>query len=383
MRTLEDSIRTAGERLQRQQIAAREVYQQVFSEALAAALTARDLESANEIDAAIKLLAMNTPFVAPRFQKAIDAERAYEDTLHAAATQHETALSAAENACKVQLQVALDAAFAEKDLRQANEIRSAIKELERRIALRKAQPPKPLSTFTNSIGMKFVWLPTGEFLMGSPPADSLRTLDEVQHPVRLTRQIAMGIHEVTQTQYEAVTGSNPSRFRGPNHPVDTVSYDDAISFCDMLTRASAEKAEGRRYRLPTEAEREYACRAGTPMAFCFGNEPSRLSRYAWFQGNSNGSTHPVGLKQANRWGLYDMHGNVWEWCEDWFGPYPDKLVPDPRGPENGIDRVIRGGAFFFSPADLRSARRLHGLPQNRDENGSGFRIVVEVGGSSP
>jgi formylglycine-generating enzyme required for sulfatase activity len=380
VRSLEDAILKADEQLQSQRTAAKVVYKRQLTDALAAALTAKDLETANELDSAVKLLAMDKPFVAPRFQQAIDAERTYDDTLRTAVEEHQTALSAAENSCRQELQEALDAALAAKNLGQANNINAAIREIERRIALRNAAPPKPLSTFTNSVGIKFVWLPTGEFLMGSPTSDSLRTLDEVQHPVRLTRQIAMGVHEVTQTQYENVTGSNPSRFRGANHPVDTVSWNDAVAFCDLLSSAPAEKAAGRKYRLPTEAEWEYACRAGTSMAYCFGNEPSRLARYAWFQGTSNTTTHAVGLKQANRWGLYDMHGNVWEWCHDWYGPYSPGTSVDPTGPESGTDRSVRGGGFFFSPADLRSARRLHGPPENRDENGSGFRVVVEVGG---
>jgi formylglycine-generating enzyme required for sulfatase activity len=132
----------------------------------------------------------------------------------------------------------------------------------------------------------------------------------------------MGVHEVTQAQYEQVMGVNPSQFKGANNPVETVRWEDAVGFCRNLSELPAEKAAGRVYRLPTEAEWEYACRAGTTTNYSFGYNDSDLGLYAWYAVNSGGRTHPVGGKKPNSWGLYDMHGNVWEWCQDRFAPYP-------------------------------------------------------------
>ena len=160
------------------------------------------------------------------------------------------------------------------------------------------------------------------------------------------------MYEVTQEQYERVMGKNPSRFKGPQLPVERVSWKAAVSFCTKLSAFPEEQAAGRTYRLPTEAEWEYACRAGSTTDFCFGDAEWGLDDYAWYEDNSDHRTHPVGQKRPNAWGLYDMHGNVWEWCADWHDEayYEASPVDDPQGPATGVDRVGRGGSWSESAA---------------------------------
>ena len=232
---------------------------------------------------------------------------------------------------------------------------------------------------SNSIGMQFVSLPGGTFTMGSNSGDP-RDADETPHDVTLTQPFYMGVHEVTQTQYEQVMGSNPSKFKGRSNPVEKVSWDDAVSFCQKLSSLRDEQAAGRVYRLPTEAEWEYACRAGTATEYSFGDDASALSTYGWFDANLSSSmkgmsSHPVGEKRANGWGLYDMHGNVWEWCSDWFGKYPNGSVTDPIGPASGSSRVLRGGGWNRNASHCRSARRRDFTPDSRYIF-LGFRVVM-------
>ncbi|MDB4353536.1 formylglycine-generating enzyme family protein, partial [bacterium] len=191
-------------------------------------------------------------------------------------------------------------------------------------------------------------LPPGVFTMG---------YKRDEHEVKLTKSFMLGIHEVTQTQYERVMGKNPSKFKGANNPVEQVSWEDAVKFCQKLSALPAEKAAGRVYRLPTEAEWEYACRAGTTTTYSFGDDDTELGDYAWFDGNSGKTSHPVGGKKPNAWGLYDMHGNVWEWCQDWHGDYPSGTVTDPTGAESGSHRVYRGGGWYDPAMECRSASR--------------------------
>ena len=193
-----------------------------------------------------------------------------------------------------------------------------------------AQSPKEI---VNSIGMKLVLIPKGTFTMGSPESEQYRFELEAQHEVTISKDYYLGLTEVTQGQYEKVMGTNPSYFRGnkvqgesSNHPVEEVSWEDAVEFCKKLSELPEEKKAGRVYRLPTEAEWEYACRAGSKTAYSFGADSKSLVDYAWFRENSGYQTHPVGEKKANAWGLYDMHGNVWEWCSDWYGEYPKGTV---------------------------------------------------------
>ncbi len=194
----------------------------------------------------------------------------------------------------------------------------------------------------------------------------------------LTRDFWIGKTEVTQSQYEDLMGSNPSTFKGPDRPVEQVSWDDAQDFLRKLNER--EHAAGRlpkawRYRLPTEAEWEYAARAGTTTAYFFGNGAGPLDDYAWYSSNSGKQTHDVGQKQANPWGLYDIYGNVWEWCEDWHGGYSEGEQTDPSGPPSGSNRVRRGGGWIGDPQDCRSAYRAFLTPVYRRYN-LGFRVLA-------
>jgi formylglycine-generating enzyme required for sulfatase activity len=246
-----------------------------------------------------------------------------------------------------------------------------------------SQPPKEI---TNSIGMKLVLTPKGTFMMGSPESEEARFEDETQHEVTISKDYYLGVHEVTQAQYEKVMGTKPSYFQGDeikgsstNNPVESVSWLDAVEFCKKLSDLPEEKAAGRVYRLPTEAEWEYACRAGSKSAYSFGESSKSLGDYAWFDGNSNNQMHPVGEKKANAWGLYDMHGNVWEWCSDWYGEYPNGAVSDPVGPREGSNCVIRGGSWCSTAANCWSANRSRGTPVNRVNN-LGFRLALSPSG---
>jgi formylglycine-generating enzyme required for sulfatase activity len=233
-------------------------------------------------------------------------------------------------------------------------------------------------TLTNSIGMKLALIPKGTFMMGSPESeDPLATSERPLHSVTISKDYYLGAYEVTQAQYERIMGKNPSRFKGVNNPVEKVSYVDAIAFCKKLSELPEEKSAGRVYRLPTEAEWEYTCRAGSTSRFGFGDSESQLGSYGWFNGNSNLTTHPVGEKLPNAWGLYDMHGNVWEWCSDWYGKYPTGAVTDPVGPTRATDHVIRGGGLGNSAGGCRSAFRFMSHASGRDSIYEvGFRVAL-------
>jgi formylglycine-generating enzyme required for sulfatase activity/tRNA A-37 threonylcarbamoyl transferase component Bud32 len=220
---------------------------------------------------------------------------------------------------------------------------------------------------TNSIGMKMKLLYPSQFLMGE---------GSESHQVTLTRPFYLGIYQVTQEQYQRVMGTNPSNFKGARNPVERVSWEDAVEFCRKLSALPEEKAAGRVYRLPTEAEWEYACRAGTTSKFCFGDNKSTLSDYAWFEENSGRTTRPVAEKKQNPWGLFDMHGNVWEWCVDWYGDYPKQAVSDPEGPDKGSSRVGRGGSWDSDAESCRSERRDWGVPSIR----YGIRVALSYAG---
>ena len=203
----------------------------------------------------------------------------------------------------------------------------------------------------NSIGMKLKLIPAGEFMMG----------DSSKHKVKLTKPFYIGIYPVTQKEWQKVMGSNPSYFKGDDLPVEQVSWHDCQEFIGALNK----KEGGWKYRLPTEAEWEYACRAGSTTRFCYGDDDSRLGEYAWYDANSNKKTHPVGIKRPNAWGLHDMHGNLWEWCEDWYGDYPSGEVTDPTGPSSGSARVDRGGSWNRPAGRCTSANRNRRDPANR------------------
>ncbi len=235
------------------------------------------------------------------------------------------------------------------------------------------------SIITNSVGMRLTLIPSGEFVMGSPDSESERGADEVRHRVTISRPFYLGVYEVTQAEYKSVTGRNPSAHKGPTNPVEQVNWDEANEFCRKLSELPAEKAAGHRYRLPTEAEWEYACRAGTTTAYGFGNDKVLLHEFGWFSGNSGVTRlHPVGRKKPNAWGLYDMHGNVWEWCHDWYGPFTNDHVVDPTGPTSGDVRVDRGGSWHYIGRFCRSASRYRFTPAQRISV-LGFRVLRTPG----
>ena len=222
---------------------------------------------------------------------------------------------------------------------------------------------------TNSLGMKFVLIPPGEFLMGS---ETDRYYDKGPVSVSLTQGFWLAETQVTQAVFHSVVGAEPWKRRnhvkeGPGCAASYINWDDAMEFCAELTtreRAAGHLPAGWEYRLPTEAEWEYACRAGTTTAYYFGDDASELSDYGWwggFIGNGNAKdeqyAHRVGQKKPNAWGLYDMHGNVWEWCSDWYGEYSGGSVTDPTGADTGSDRVNRGGGWYGFPRSARSANR--------------------------
>jgi formylglycine-generating enzyme required for sulfatase activity len=259
------------------------------------------------------------------------------------------------------------------------------KELTEPAGDKKATSPKPKREWTNSIGMRFVRIDPGEFLMGTTkdqadqltrlfPAASRNGLDTEQpaHSVRLSKAFDLGIHEVTQGQYQAVRKENPSHStRSENLPVETVSWLDAVKFCNELSESenrtlcyringtNVTPVGGNGYRLPTEAEWEYACRADSTTLYPFGNDAGKLGGYAWTDAKAEGTTHPVGQKLPNAWGLYDMLGNVWEWCDDGYGEkyYASSPPADPLGALGALHRVIRGGDFLIRPWYCRPANR--------------------------
>lgn len=276
--------------------------------------------------------------------------------------------------------------------------------------------------YTNSIGMKFVLIPPGEFLMGSTAAEIEEVLkvsvDEYkqwhkyfrsgapQHKVVLTQPIYLGVHEVRQKEYEAITGTNPSYFSatGPgkainmktqNHPVEMVSWNDAAEFCTRLsqkenlrpfyirTGETVTSADGTGYRLPTDAEWEFACRAGTTTRFWTGESEADLSAAEWFRTNAGTRTHAAGELKSNPLGLFDTHGNAWEWVHDlwdptYYGQFADKPGIDPRGPSStGSERVFRGGDFYSLAGVCRSQDR-HATEQASRLQLIGFRVALTV-----
>ena len=220
------------------------------------------------------------------------------------------------------------------------------------------------------VEMEFVWIPPGTFMMGSPASEKGRGADE--GPVRkvtISKGFWMGKYEVTQEEWEAVMGNNPSHFKGGRHPVETVSWNDATAFCRALSQKT-----GKAVRLPTEAEWEYACRAGTTTVYHSGDDEKDLAKAGWDKGNSGGRTHPVGKKEPNAWGLHDMHGNVWEWCADRDGKYPSGPVTDPTGANTGTCRVFRGGSWCSYAFCCRAAFRNSYYPDGV-YNSIGFRVA--------
>jgi len=260
---------------------------------------------------------------------------------------------------------------------------------------------------TNSIGMKFRLIQPGTFMMGSPASEAGRDSDERQHQVTLTQPFYMGVYPVAVGDFKRfvdkvgyktegerdgkgaygwtgkewkqdakITWRNPGFTQTDQDPVVCVSWNDAQSYCQRLS-----EVEGKSYRLPTESEWEYGCRAGSSTAYCFGDGEARLGEYAWYDSNSGNKTHAVGQKKPNAWGLYDMHGNVWEWCSDWHGEYPSGAVTDPTGASTGSYRVLRGGGWRYVAALCRSANR-NGLGPSGRNDDLGFRLALSSLGTS-
>ena len=219
---------------------------------------------------------------------------------------------------------------------------------------------------TNSIGMKLKKIPAGSFTMGSAYEGS-------QRRVTISESFYIGVYEVTQSQWEKVMGTNPSNFKDPDRPVELVSWNDAVEFCHQLSQLTGES-----YRLPSEAEWEYAYRAGTTTKYYWGKDMN--GDYAWYNENSAMETHKVGLKLPNAWGLYDMSGNVWEWCKDyWHYILSDSAQRDPTGPSSGNVRVMRGGCWNDFARNIRSSKRGTSSPgDSGGGDGVGFRVVRDV-----
>ena len=225
------------------------------------------------------------------------------------------------------------------------------------------------------LSMEMLWVKPGTFEMGSPSSEKDRQDRETPHSVTLTQGFYLGKHEVTQSQWEKVMGSNPSKYKGADRPVETVSWTEVTSFCNKLTaseRMAGRLPAGMTYQLPTEAQWEYACRAGTKTSFSFGD--SLTSGQANISGGP-GETTAVGKYPANGWGFHDMHGNVWEWCADRYGIYPTVAATDPVGPAVGSYRVRRGGSWDFTVLSARSASRRRREPAD-SFNSLGFRLSL-------
>jgi formylglycine-generating enzyme required for sulfatase activity len=230
-----------------------------------------------------------------------------------------------------------------------------------------SKQPEPLASSQQLVPLtNMIYIKAGSFI-------------RQKQPITLTRDYWIAKYEVTQGEYEMLMGRNPTHFKGDtNRPVEQVRYSEAVAYCAALTKR---EADARRlpttyaYRLPTEAEWEYACRAGTTNFFSFGDDAAVADQYAWTLENSDVTTHPIGLKQPNPWGLHDMHGNVWEWTSDWFAEYPATPLTDPSGPAQGQYKVFRGGSWNHAVEFARSRNRFMMSPTN-GINFVGFRVAL-------
>lgn len=201
------------------------------------------------------------------------------------------------------------------------------------------------------------WIEPGSFLMGSPDEEAERYNDEIQHNVQITQGYWLADTACTHELWEAVMGVNSLTAENDTYPITHVSWYDARIFCEKLSQIT-----GKKYSLPTEAQWEYACRAGSKTGYCFGPDEKELKDYGWYNKNANNASHSVGGKKPNKYGLYDMHGNVWEWCSDWFAEYNEDDQVDPLGPDEGETRILRGGSWLESAGNCRCAYRFHGDP---------------------
>jgi formylglycine-generating enzyme required for sulfatase activity len=290
------------------------------------------------------------------YKKAVEAEKAWrEEQMHLAKIEEERARKQAEIVAEQ-----------ERQRKLAKQART------------KAAYEKLGDKFTiPALNLEMIWVQPGTFRMGSPATEVVRHEDEIQHKVTLTNGFYLGKYEVTQSQYKAVMNHNPSKFKSENRPVEMVSWNDAIEFCDKLTEIQQKAGrlpEGMVYSLPTEAQWEYACRAGTTTAYSWEDDiNSSQANYDWDNDWTTKQTFDVGQYVANPWGFYDMHGNVREWTADCYAAYSSGEQTDPEGPATGSDRVIRGGSWNFPGSDLRSADRVYDDPGYRSSS-IGFRI---------
>jgi formylglycine-generating enzyme required for sulfatase activity len=312
------------------------------------------------------------------------AQAEMEDIAHALETA--TTIGTHEERVKVLTAVAITAAKTSQ-LAQRQQLEEGQKQLtaatpteQSQMAGGESTPPKPKpptgNTWTSPMGMQFVLIPAGTFQMGSNDPDAYHDEKPV-HQVTISKPFYLGTYEVTQGQWQAIMGTNPSYFKDNTQlPVEIVSWDEVQEF---LRRLNVREG-GTKYRLPTEAEWEYAARAGKPTAYSFGNDARQLGEYAWYGDNAGGKTHPIGQKKPNAWGLYDMHGNVWEWVQDWYGPYTAGAAVDPAGPPSGSHRVMRGGSWRSDAGYCQAANRYSfaAAPSYDRLVNLGFRLLREV-----
>ena len=236
------------------------------------------------------------------------------------------------------------------------------------------QPKELTLQLGGGVKLEMVLIPAGQFMMGSPDLDADAPADEKpKHRVRITRPFYLGKYPVTQEQWQAVMGNRRGAVKGPKNPVESVSWNDCQAFLNQLH----EQVGGDKFQLPTEAQWEYACRAGSTAKHFFGDKESDLGDYAWYRQNSKTTSHPVGEKKPNAWGLYDMYGNVWEWCGDLYSDeyYAHSPTDDPPGPDKGPTRVIRGGSWDAPAKRCRSAHCASFAPE-REDYLLGLRIAL-------
>jgi len=264
---------------------------------------------------------------------------------------------------------------------QSLRVETALESIEKELKKLGAPVRRPggktlILTLGKGVKMKLVRIPAGKFMMGSPKTEKDRKDSEgPQRRVTISKAFYMGVTEVTQAQYECITGKNPSTFKDPQNPVEKVSWNDATAFCAALSKKAR-----RTVRLPTEAQWEYACRAGTKTCFSFGDDDKYLDAHGWHVDNSGAKTHPVGQKKPNAFGLYDMHGNMYEWCRDWYDEkfYAKAKDVDPENTTGAECRVLRGCAWKSAPQYCRTANRIKHTSGKRF-NDFGFRVVIVSG----
>ena len=274
----------------------------------------------------------------------------------------------------------------EREHAQKKEASNSYQEEKQRQEQRAKNDAKPHQNFTIDLGqgvmLEMIAIPGGTFWMGSPDGEG--NDDEYPRHQVTVAPFYMGKYPVTQAQWQTVMGNNPSKLKGERCPVESVSWNDCQAFLKKLNATPLQSPlnqGGQRgvFRLPSEAEWEYACRAGTHTAYSFGDNPAQLGNYAWFEDNSGGKTHPVGQLKPNAFGLYDMHGNVWEWCHDWYDDayYANSPRENPTGPSSGHFRLLRGGSWNYFTTLCRSAFRLSNDPDYRNSN-IGVRVLART-----